>query len=293
VATKCIDRWAVVEITDTGDGGIVLSGGDRNRLTPAELFAENNRIHEYSRWSRTYRPAVGVFGVGNRVAHNLIYDGPHNGIQLSGNDHVIEFNEIHNVCYETGDVGAFYMGRDWTARGTVIRNNYFHDINGPGQLGAMGIYLDDQASGITITGNLFRKVTRAVFIGGGDDNRVTNNVFVDCVPSVHLDARGLGWQKPATDGPKGTLRTQYAAVPVTSDVWTKKYPSLVSSVTVGDPGAPTGNLVERNVSLGGRWSDVEAKAKTGITFKDNLTDADPLFVNPVKNDFRLKSNSPA
>ena len=281
------------DIYETGDGGVVLNGGDRRSLTPARLFAENNQIRDYSRWCRTYRPGVSVGGVGNRVAHNLIFDGPHSAIQLSGNDHLIEFNEVHNVCYETGDVGAFYMGRDWTARGTVIRHNYFHDISGPGHIGAMGVYLDDQASGIAITGNVFARVTRAAFIGGGDDNTVTNNVFVDCVPAVHLDARGLGWQKAATDDPKGTLRTGYAAMPVSDELWRKKYPALVSAATESEPGAPRRNVVARNIAVGGRWSDVEPKAKDGITFTDNLTDADPRFVDAARGDYRLRNDSPA
>jgi hypothetical protein len=282
------------DISETGDGGIVLTGGDRVSLRPAGLYADNNQIHDYSRWDRTYRPGVAIDGVGNRASHNLIYNGPHNAIQLSGNDHIIEFNEIHNVCYETGDVGAFYTGRDWTARGTIIRGNWFHDISGPGHLGAMGIYLDDQASGFTITGNLFQRMTRAVFIGGGDDNVVTNNLFMDCLPSVHLDARGLGWQKAATDDPKDTLRTRYASVPVTGELWRTKYPTLVRSVTEAEAGAPIGNVVERNIALGGRWSDIEPKAKSGITFMNNLTDtADAGFANATKNDFGIKPGSPA
>lgn len=282
------------DIYETGDGGITLSGGDRASLQPADLFAENNQLHDYSRWDRTYRPGVGIDGVGNRASHNLIYNGPHNAIHFSGNDHILEYNEIHNVCYETGDVGAFYTGRDWTARGTIIRGNWFHDITGPGHLGAMGIYLDDQASGITITNNLFQRMTRAVFIGGGDDNIVTNNIFIDCSPSVHLDARGLGWQKAATDNPKDTLRTKYASMPVTSDLWRKKYPTLVHAVTEVEAGAPVGNTVERNISVGGRWSDVEAKAQPGIVFTNNLADnPDPGFTNAAKNDFHLKPGSPA
>ena len=47
-------------------------------------------------------------GVGNRVAHNLIHHAPHQAIGFGGNDHVIEFNEIHNVCYESNDAGAIY-----------------------------------------------------------------------------------------------------------------------------------------------------------------------------------------
>ena len=68
----------------------------------------------------------------------------------------------------------------------------------------MTIYLDDQHCGHTIHGNLFERCMQSVFIGGGDDNVVTNNVFLDCIKSAHLDNRGMGWQKAATDDPKAS-----------------------------------------------------------------------------------------
>ena len=46
------------DITDTGSGGVALEGGDRKTLTPAGLYAENNHIYHYSRWSRMYQPGV-------------------------------------------------------------------------------------------------------------------------------------------------------------------------------------------------------------------------------------------
>ncbi len=183
---------------DTGQGGIKLNGGDRKTLVAAGNFAHNNEIRDYSRWVRCYRPAVEVNGVGNRVSHNLIYNGPHNAIQLSGNEHVIEYNDAHNVCRETGDVGAFYMGRDWTMRGNVIRYNFFHNLGGSksefggeGFFDAMGVYLDDAASGTTVLGNVFYKAGRGVLLGGGRDNAIDNNLFIECSPSVHVDARGI------------------------------------------------------------------------------------------------------
>jgi len=279
-------------IHETGDGGIGLSGGDRRTLAPGGLLAENNHIHHFSRWCHTYRPAVKVSGCGNRVRHNLIHDGPHNAIQLGGNDHLIERNEIHHVCTDTGDVGAFYMGRDWTARGTVIRENYFHDIAGPGRIGAMGVYLDDQASGIAIRSNVFHKVTRAVFIGGGCDNVVENNVFVDCVPSVHIDARGLGWQKKATDDPKGTLRTRLAAMPIDGELWRKRYPNL-PGILADDPGTPKRNRIARNISVGGTWDDIHAGTRRHQAIERNLVGTDPRFVDARKLDFRLRKDSPA
>ena len=280
------------DIYRTSDGGISLSGGDRATLTPAMHYAENNHIYDYSRWSRTYRPAIGVGGVGVRVAHNLLHHGQHNAIQLSGNDHVIEFNEIHSVAYETGDVGAFYMGRDWTARGTIIRHNYFHHIQGPGTYGAMGVYLDDQASGITISGNIFNKVTRAMFIGGGDDNLVENNIFIDCVPAVHIDARGIGWQKKATDDPNGELRRYLRAMPYQNELWSRRFPELVK-VLDDDPGMPKRNTVVRNVAVGGKWTNIEAKGAAFQIVKDNLVDEDPQFMDRDKGDLRLKPTSPA
>ncbi|GIV15981.1 MAG: hypothetical protein KatS3mg022_1416 [Armatimonadota bacterium] len=105
------------DFMDLGDGGVQVSGGDRNTLTPCKHEVLNCLFTRFNRWSRTYRPAVLVNGVGVRVAHNLMYDAPHTAILLGGNDHLIEFNEIHHVCTETGDAGAFYMGRDLTQRG--------------------------------------------------------------------------------------------------------------------------------------------------------------------------------
>ena len=69
------------------------------------------------------RPAVSLQGVGNRATCNLIDNAPHQAISFGGNEHLIEFNEIHSVCFESNDAGAIYSGRDWTMRGTVIRNN--------------------------------------------------------------------------------------------------------------------------------------------------------------------------
>ena len=177
------------DISQTGEGGVSLNGGDRQTLTPAGHFAENNHIHHFSRLIRTYRPAVGLHGVGSRASHNLIHDAPHTAILLSGNDHLTEFNEIHHVCQETGDVGAFYMGRDWTMRGNVVKHNYFHHLSGPGLHGAMAVYLDDAASGTLVFGNVCYLAGRATLIGGGRDNVVENNIFVECQPSIHLDAR--------------------------------------------------------------------------------------------------------
>ena len=89
-------------------------------------------------------------------------------LRIEGNDHLIEFNDIHHIALETGDVGAIYTGRDWTYRGNKIRFNFIHETGGVG-MGSMGVYMDDCVSGTEIYGNIFFKVQRAAFLGGGRD----------------------------------------------------------------------------------------------------------------------------
>ena len=277
------------DIYQTGDGGIILEGGDRQTLTPAGHCAENNHIHHYSRWNRMYQPAIALNGVGNRAAHNLIHDAPHQAIAFSGNDHLIEYNEIHDVCTESNDAGAIYSGRDWTWRGTVIRNNLFHDITGFEGRGCVGVYLDDMLCGTTIASNIFQRVTQAAFIGGGRDNTIENNIFVDCRPAVHVDARALGWASYHVDT---TMKERLLVMPYQQSPWRERYPELVN-ILDDDPAAPKGNLIARNICVGGEWEDIEDAARPLVRFESNLLGQDRHFVDPAHGNSQLRPDSPA
>jgi len=282
------------DIYATGDGGISMDGGDRKTLTPGNHLAENNHIHHWSRWNRMYKPGIIISGVGNRVAHNLIHNSPHTAIGFGGNDHVIEFNEIHSVCYESNDAGAIYTGRNWTMRGNVLRYNYLHHINGFEGRGCVGIYLDDMFSSADIFGNVFYKVTRAAFIGGGRDCSIENNIFVDCKPAVHVDARALGWARYHADEwvkeakEKGTI----SGIAYDKPPYSERYPQL-ARILEGNPNAPEGNVIARNICWGGKWDEIEGRARPLVKFEDNLIDEDPHFVDAAKLNFQLKDDSPA
>ncbi|MCP4641142.1 MAG: right-handed parallel beta-helix repeat-containing protein [bacterium] len=274
------------------DRGMSVSGGDRKTLEPCSNYAVNNHIRHYGRWCRTYRPAVGVGGVGIRVAHNLIHDAPHNGIQLGGNENLIEFNELYAICQETGDVGAYYMGRDWTTRGNTIRHNFFHDIRGPYTHGAMAVYLDDAASGTIIYGNVFCRASRAAFIGGGRDNVVDNNIFVECHPGVHIDSRGLGWAKKyIVKGGGWHMYDKLEAMNYTEPPYSTRYPKLVG-ILDDDPAVPKDNIITRNVFFGGDHFGLSKEGKQFAAIKDNFTEGDPGFVDLEKMNLQLKDDSP-
>ncbi len=276
------------DISQCGDGGVRLNGGDRRALLPGGLFAENNHVHHYGRVNPILRAAFHLDGVGNRLSRNLIHDAPHKGILFSGNDHVIELNEIHNVVEHANDAGVMYAGYNPTMRGHIIRWNWIHHIYGYEGKGCIGIYLDDMFCSALMFGNVFYQVPRATFIGGGRDNTIENNVFVDCTPAVHVDARALGWAK---DGVK-TLLARLKEMPFSDEPWRTRFPQLLTYAD-DEPAVPKGNRVVRNICWGGKWDEVEQVARPHVKFEDNLVGQDPLFVDAAKLDFRLRPDSPA
>jgi len=284
------------EIYDTGKGGIVVNGGERRTLTAAGNYAENNHIHHYSRIQKTYTEAIQVYGVGNRAAHNHIHDAPHAAIQFRGNDHLIEYNEIHHVNTEADDAGAIYTGRDWTYRGNVLRYNFMHHIGGvDGDIGVFGIYLDDAMSSVEAYGNVFYKVWRAFHIGGGRDHLIANNLIVEGVESIEYDARAYQpkWFAGAMDRESGTLFVRLRKIPYQETPWRTKYPKLVN-ILEGDPGVPSGSIVEKNVIYKADSIDLADIVWERGTVQDNLhipADQDPGFTNVAKLNFNLKENA--
>ncbi|MCD6359801.1 MAG: right-handed parallel beta-helix repeat-containing protein, partial [Armatimonadetes bacterium] len=249
----------------------------------------NNHIHHWGRWSRMYKSAVNVRGVGNRVSHNLLHDAPHTAIFFAGNEHIIELNEIHSVCYESNDAGAIYNGRDFTQRGTIIRHNYMHDVYGYRSRGCVGVYLDDMLSGIRIEGNVFYHTYRAAFIGGGRDCTIANNIFVECPKAIHIDARAMGWASAAIEG---VMKTRLEAMPYKQPPWSERYPELLTLYD-DEPAVPKGNVVERNLIVGEDWDDIYRQARPHVTMRDNLVTDNPGFVDREHLNFQLTDESPA
>jgi len=285
------------EISQCGEGGVILCGGERATLIPGRNFVDNCHITDCCRWSRTYRAGVFMWGVGNRLSHSVIHTLPHTAAFFWGNDHILEYNEIYDVCKETGDAGAFYQGRDWTQRGNVIRYNYFHDVRGvqsqEGFTDVMSIYMDDFASGTTVMGNIFVNGGRTIMIGGGRDNLVENNLFIDGHPSIHVDARSRrGWAAAMFDGPNSVLMTRLRAVHRTEPPYSVRYPRLATMLK-DSFALPEGNAIRRNISHGGIWRELQDGITDSlVTFENNFADGDPGFVSIARRDFRLRRDAP-
>jgi hypothetical protein len=237
------------DLFNLGKVGISLSGGDRQTLTPGKNLADNNHIHHFGRFQRTYAPGVLVNGCGQIVSNNCIHDAPHNAVLYGGNEHLFERNEVYRVVMETGDAGAFYTGRDWTSQGNILRNNYVHDLGGGDakHVNTMGMYFDDCDCGDTIEGNVFFRAGRAIMIGGGRDNPVLNNLIVACPIGLHMDSRGMTWKQWNNPSDKSwSLEEKARQFNYTQPPWSTKYPRL-AAIMNDQPRQPLGNPVRRNV----------------------------------------------
>ena len=286
------------DLFNLGERGIGLAGGDLQTLAEAGHVAGNNNIHHFARLNRTYCPGISMSGVGNTVRNNYIHDGPHAGILLGGNNHLIEKNELARLCLETADVGAFYMGRNWEERGNIVRYNYFHHLGGL-EGNSNAVYLDDLASGVEVFGNVFYKVQRGIMLGGGRDNRIENNVFADTRIAIHLDARGLGWSRPLIESRKGgwDMYGRLESVPYDRPPYATQYPAL-ANILDDEPLAPKRNVIARNIQVGPCWVDMRPISKdrdfdqAWVTFENNFTTGDPGFLDMEKADFHLRQDSP-
>lgn len=277
------------------NGGITVSGGDRITLTPAGNYAENNHVEKWSRITKTYVGGFSVGGVGNRISHNKMHDALHLSMQFSGNENMIEFNEIYDVLQAVDDAGSIYAGNSWTWRGNKILNNYFHTMTGKsGGVGLGAIYCDDWLANVTISGNLFHNISgRGIWAEGGSDHLFTNNIMVDVRgPSVRIADRaadGTVYSENST-GKEKMLYDRLVELPYDTGIWAEMYPQL-PNILKSNPGLPQRNVVTKNAIVNSGAISIGVLAEENGTVKDNETFTDPGFVDMANGDFRIKSNA--
>jgi Right handed beta helix region len=173
-----------------GASGVILDGGDRINLVPANNVVMNSEFSHDGRLFRSFNPPVNISGVGNTVTHCYFHDLDGQAISYQGNNHTISYNYIRDACKDFSDVGAVGTGRDPSSAGTTIANNFFENVTGGPDLIVTAIYIDDGSGGIKVHNNVFLHCGTsgddnstfgfgAIHINGGSDNDFLNNIFIN------------------------------------------------------------------------------------------------------------------
>ena len=249
----------------------------------------------------------------NVVSHNLVHDTPRQGISFNGFRNIVEFNHVHHTNQEQSDTGAIGMGsRDIYERGSIIRHNYIHDTGGycmvrPGVWKyphyCWGVYLDDYTSGVHVYGNLIVRAFRAgVMIHGGQDNVVENNIIVDSelnqIEYAPIDSLTSGrtpghpdtgeWLMTGTRCLRNICVTRHEKAGwLRGKKWKQVVAESDHNVLWHTGGQPIA------VNLKGVARDESWAAWRKLGFDAHLLVADPMFVDPERGDYRLRTGSPA
>ena len=225
-----------------GGTGLYLRGGDLETLTPSGNTIINNKIHRVGYLQKAYVPAIAMHGVAIHVAYNDIYDAPHCIFNYHGNDHIIEYNKIHDAVKECLDMDAIYTRNEYMPqwRGTVIKNNYIYNIGifpvgeYTKQLNVSGIRTDNYGHALQIYSNVFANIgsSNANNVIGvtaqGNRNMIKGNLFVDCSATFlgwNTYTPGATWDMTKTEEKERVeLANKYAANPI----FAAKYPELAN-----------------------------------------------------------------
>ena len=267
--------------------------GPKSDNYPADCLVDDCLIYRSGRVEKQTAPVQIELAQNITVRHCSLYDVPRAGVNIGDGcwgGHVIEFCDVFDTVLETGDHGSFNSwGRDrfWRLSGldlnndatweaekalvtldavkpVILRNNRWRCDHG------WDIDLDDGSSHYELRNNLC--------LNGGIKNRegfyriVENNIIVNNGFHPHV------WFKHSQDVVRRNI------------FWTDHY--LPAG---GMPSTAWGQELDYNLVHQPGLADSRPAAKLARASKRDAhsLEADALFVDPARGDFRVRDGSPA
>ena len=295
------------DVYNTGSGGIYLSGGSKRKLINGNNYVDNCKIHEYNRRNKFLWAGINVDGCGNKVSHCEIYNSDFQGIYVHGNEHVFEYNHIHHVTLNSDDTSPWYIGRDASDRGNIVRYNYFHHCGNPNRMN-MGVYCDDSSTDVYVFGNVFSNMSTkygVLFSNTGWDLVMKNNIVINPISNTFVvSAHYYTWaagQVKETFGENSLLRKRLTkSIQFNQTPYLEKYQGLLDYLDPIVEGKEwqgmrsRGNALTRNVIVGGPENPVKllgGEYATVAVTNNFVTKEDPGFVDMKNENFMLKSDA--
>ena len=292
-------------IYDIGFNGINCGNtGDRQTLAPSNVVIKNCDISDVCRDTGS-NGCGGIIMQTNTVdvvvTNNIIHNCKNSVIRYSGNGHQITYNEFYNAVTQTADAGAIYAGRSWAEYGTAVKYNFFHDIGqkkNDGNYPASSIFWDDFQSGGEFSYNIsavnnYTK-TSTVKIGGGIDNIVKGNTMISSENDIIGEDRSASQARDWPSYANSTLK--YNSVPVSSDVFSKKYPkmgTILQRIEENNNSLKLENVITDNLTVDCQSTRIAKSIIEASEYERNVTIEDDydIFVDPENLDYRVKKSA--
>lgn len=316
------NRIAGNEIKEIGGAGILLAGygGGTKNVNRENEIVDN----EISKNGTEYWDAIAIMvwqSEGNHIAHNLIHDTPYIGLTVSGRlslmrgggecykstrwneipkepentweaqeqylharKNIVEYNEFYNNMVTMCDGNAIYVsgcGRD-----NIVRRNYIHDLTGEGV--DCAIRCDDLQNETTITENVIVHINHGGIVLKGR-NYITNNVLID-VASLNPTPYSANIMLQVGDVTGSVIQRNilYSTAGNDTPYW--------EGFIYGKAAWLRETKTDNNLYFSPAKADWATKAleKNHASGVDQHSlQADPLFRNLAKRDFRFRKDSPA
>ena len=308
-------------VTEAGESAVCVVGSRHkvygsNKAYPSDTLVENNYIRDIGAFGKQVAGVFVSIARGVTIRRNLMHSLPRAGICLNdcwAGGHIIEHNEIYDTVRETRDHGPF---NSWGREGywcenqshhyggvpyphpafirrlpeeTVIRNNYFHGIEGY----VMGDYrqaidMDDGSLNFHVYNNLC--VDIAISIREGDYRTVENNIIINPVVPMGMHVlfdENHDVVRKNIIVTRADLYHLNDAPPTTP--WLSVNDNLFFNADEPWGYRPSITVRPRGEALTkytlDQWKD--------LGYDANSQYADPLFVDPDNGDYRVAKGSPA
>ncbi len=276
------------DIWNIGGYGVSLSGGDTVQMTPSHHEVDNCYIHHVGQFDR-HGFGVIVYGVGSRIAHNLMHDLPRGGIFHGGVLHTLEYNRIRHCNLEMEDTGCTYTG-GWNGGWHTIRYNHCSDSIGFNNHGnffvfAWGIYLDESGCGNDVYGNLVERCqVGAMHLHNARENHIYNNIFAN-----NAGPKGLTHQfslQTWNDSPTGAfLRDRQPKMLagyeklMTNSAWASMRGMQVSPANpfLPDGTIMRGNRITHNIFYYPEQAEARYISENGVNFVYNTVNSNLIW----------------